>query len=100
MSEHLSVLAAARHAYAGYNELRAAAFDRAVAEPDWEYGIGWSYGDSTQLGTAMPDRQSAEDLIAQYPDDPDFGPNYLVRRVPERRPGAWMPVTAEGAQRS
>lgn len=65
-------------------------------EPEWEYGVGWNYpGASAPMGSRSPSRQYAEDLIRRYPEDPDFGRHYLVRRERERPAGPWVPVAQE-----
>lgn len=63
-------------------------------EPEW--GFGWHYVDGSVVGVRMSCRKDAEDHIQQYPDDLDFGRNFLVQRTPERPAGPWLPVsTAE-----
>jgi len=74
---------------------RAEAGSVVAEEPEWEYGVGWNYVNApVPMGTRYPSRESAEDAIRQYPQDQDFGPNYLVRRRPEQPAGPWIPVEA------
>lgn len=62
-------------------------------EPEWEYGVGWNYfGATAPMGTRYTSREGAEGAIRQYPEDQDFGPNFLVRRTPEQPAGPWVPV--------
>lgn len=64
-------------------------------EPEWEYGVGWTWNEfvyAFSTGT----RDAAEEHIERHPEDPDFGPHFLVHREPERAAGLWVPVKQEG----
>ncbi|RUQ07019.1 hypothetical protein D8M34_05990 [Microbacterium sp. HSID17254] len=67
-------------------------------EPEWDYGVGWRWN-GTVYAFSTGTRDAAEEYIGRHPDDPDFGPHFLVRREPERSAGLWVPVKQEGGSR-